>query len=122
MRVLTLLSPLTMWCGVAWAETPAPAGKSILPGPLARLDIKDARVDPVGGRPRATLTIGLHFGIDPGWFDPSGYYGAALQFCYLLHDALVKPMPQGELTYSLAEHAEMTADYRRAAFRLRPGL
>jgi peptide/nickel transport system substrate-binding protein len=31
-------------------------------------------------------------------------------------------MPQGEFTYSLAEHAEMSADFRRAAFRLRPGL
>jgi ABC-type transport system substrate-binding protein len=31
-------------------------------------------------------------------------------------------MPQGEFTYSLAEHAEMTADFTKAAFRLRPGL
>jgi len=41
---------------------------------------------------------------------------------YLVHDALIKPMPQGEFTYSLAEHAELTADFRKAAFRLRPGL
>jgi peptide/nickel transport system substrate-binding protein len=40
----------------------------------------------------------------------------------LVHDALIKPMPQGEFTYSLAEHAEMTADFTKAAFRLRPGL
>ena len=53
---------------------------------------------------------------------PLGYYGAALQFYYLIHDALIKPMPQGEFTYSLAERAEMSADFRRAAFRLRPGL
>jgi len=31
-------------------------------------------------------------------------------------------MPQGELTYSLAEHAEVAADFTQAAFRLRPGL
>ena len=31
-------------------------------------------------------------------------------------------MPQGELTYSLAEHAEVAADFTKAAFRLRPGL
>jgi peptide/nickel transport system substrate-binding protein len=31
-------------------------------------------------------------------------------------------MPQGEFTYSLAEHAEMTADFTKAAFRLRLGL
>jgi len=41
---------------------------------------------------------------------------------YLVHDALIKPMPQGEFTYSLAEHAEITADFTKAAFRLRPGL
>src|SRR5262245_53172277 len=41
---------------------------------------------------------------------------------YLLHDALIKPMPQGEFTYSLAEHAEMTAGFTKAAFRLRAGL
>ncbi len=41
---------------------------------------------------------------------------------YLVHDALIKPMPQGEATYSLAEQAEITADFRKAAFRLRPGL
>src|SRR5688500_18623432 len=41
---------------------------------------------------------------------------------YLVHDALIKPMPQGEMTYSLAEHAEMAADFKKAAFRLRPGL
>ena len=31
-------------------------------------------------------------------------------------------MPQGELTYSLAEHAETTADFTKVAFRLRQGL
>jgi peptide/nickel transport system substrate-binding protein len=31
-------------------------------------------------------------------------------------------MPQGEFTYSLAEHAEITADFTKAAFRLRSGL
>ena len=41
---------------------------------------------------------------------------------YLVHDALIKPMPQGEFTYSLAEHAEIAADFTKAAFRLRPDL
>jgi peptide/nickel transport system substrate-binding protein len=118
MRVLALLSALVLWYGVAWGET---AGKPILSGPLAKLDIKDARIEP-RGKPKGTLNIGLHFGLDPGWFDPLAYYGPALHFYYLVHDALIKPMPQGEITYSLAEHAEMTADFTKAAFRLRPGL
>jgi ABC-type transport system substrate-binding protein len=35
---------------------------------------------------------------------------------------LIKTMPQGVFTYSLAEHAEIAADFTKAAFRLRPGL
>jgi peptide/nickel transport system substrate-binding protein len=122
MRALAILSILTIWCGAAWAQTPAPASKPILAGPLAKLDIKDAKIEPIRGKPKGTLNIGLHFGLDPGWSDPLGYYGPALHFYYLTHDALIKPMPQGEFTYSLAEHAEMTASFTKAAFRLRPGL
>ena len=114
-RSFAILSVLTLTCGVVW-------GQPILSGPLAKLDIKDARVEPARPKPKGTLNIGLHFGIDPGWLDPLGYYGAAHQFYYLMHDALIKPMPQGEFTYSLAEHAEVSADFTRAAFRLRPGL
>src|SRR5262250_2899908 len=114
-RSFAILLVLTLTCGVVW-------GQPILSGPLATLDIKDASVEPARPKPTGILNIGLHFGIDPGWLDPLGYYGAAHQFYYLMHDALIKPMPQGEFTYSLAEHAEMTADFTKAAFRLRPGL
>src|SRR5712692_1817416 len=117
MRAFAILSVLTMWCGVAWGQTPAPLPKPILSGPLAKLDIKDAKIESVRGKPKGTLNIGLHFGLDPGWFDPLAYYGPALHFYYLIHDALIKPMPQGEFTYSLAEHAEVTADFTKAAFR-----
>jgi peptide/nickel transport system substrate-binding protein len=120
-NAFAIVSVLTLTCGVAWGQG-APVSRPILSGPLAKLDIKEASVEPRKERPKGTLNIGLHFGIDPGWLDPLGYYGAALQFYYLVHDALVKPMPQGEFTYSLAEHAEMSADFTRAAFRLRPGL
>ena len=120
-NAFAILSVLTLTCGVAWGQG-APVSRPILSGPLAKLDIKEASVEARKEKPKGTLNIGLHFGIDPGWLDPLGYYGAALQFYYLVHDALVKPMPQGEFTYSLAEHAEMSADFTRAAFRLRPGL
>jgi peptide/nickel transport system substrate-binding protein len=70
------------------------------------------------------MTWALHFSLAPTYFDPAETTGIAtpFKFLYALHDALIKPMPQGEATYSLAEHAEMTADFRKAAFRLRPGL
>jgi len=100
------------------------AATRILSGPLAKLDIKAAQVEAKRGTPKGTLTIAQHFALDPGWLDPLEHsYVLTMQtYDYLLHDALIKGMPQGELTYSLAEHAEMTADFRKAAFRLRPGL
>ena len=117
-----VLTVLALGLAVAWGQGTTSAPKPILAGPLAQLDIKDAEVAAVRGTPKGTLSIGLHFGLDPAWVDPLEYYGPAFHFYYLIHDALIKPMPQGEFTYSLAEHAEMTADFTKAAFRLRPGL
>jgi peptide/nickel transport system substrate-binding protein len=121
-RFAAVLTVLTLSCTAAWGQGAATTVRPILAGPLARLDIKDADVATVRRKPNGTLSIGLHFGIDPTWLNPLEYYGPALHFYYLVHDALIKPMPQGEFTYSLAEHAEMTADFTKAAFRLRPGL
>jgi len=115
--MLSVLAIVSLW-GIAWDQSARP----ILAGPLAKLDIKDAKIEAVREIPKGTLNIGLHFGLDPGWVDPLGYYGPALHFYYLIHDALIKPMPRGEFTYNLAEHAEMTATFTKAAFRLRPGL
>ena len=100
------------------------AGSAILAGPLAKLDIKDAQIEPEREKPKGTLTVAQHFALDPGWLDPLGhsYAGTQQEYDYFVHDALIKPMPQGDPTYSLAEHAEMTADYKNAAFRLRQGL
>lgn len=110
----------------AWDKLMAAASKptSILSGPLAKLDIKDAVIETARGKPKGKLTIAQHFALDPGWLDPLEHIYALTQgtYDYLVHDALIKPMPQGQFTYSLAEHAEMTADFRKAAFRLRSGL
>jgi peptide/nickel transport system substrate-binding protein len=104
------------------AATPAP--KPILAGPLAKLDIKEAQIEAVRGKPKGTLTIAQHYALDPGWLDPLEHQPTPAQgvYDYLVHDAMLKPMPQGLHTYSLAERAEMTADFTKAAFRLRPGL
>jgi peptide/nickel transport system substrate-binding protein len=100
------------------------APKPILQGSLAKLDIKDAEIESGLPKPQGTLTIAQHFALDPGWLNPleHSYSGTQQHYDYLVHDALFKPMPQGDATYSLAEHAEMSADYKRAAFRLRSGL
>jgi peptide/nickel transport system substrate-binding protein len=118
--VLMLVLAFTPGKLMAAAAKPTP----ILSGPLAKLDIKDAMIEKTRGKPRGKLTVAQHFALDPGWLDPLEHIYALTQgtYDYLVHDALIKPMPQGEATYSLAEHAEMTADFRKAAFRLRPGL
>ena len=117
---------LSLLVVAAWTDAGAqqPAGVPILSGPLAKLDIKAAQIEKGKGKPQGTLTIAQHFGLDPGWLDPleHGYALTQMTYDYLVHDALIKPMPQGEFTYSLAEHAEMTADFLKAGFRLRPGL
>jgi peptide/nickel transport system substrate-binding protein len=105
----------------AWAQA---VQKPILSGPLVKLDIKPAEIAPSRGKSEGTLTVAMHFALDPGWLNPLTHSYAVTQqhYDYLVHDALIKPMPQGEATYSLAEHAEMAADFKAAAFRLRPGL
>jgi peptide/nickel transport system substrate-binding protein len=108
----------------ARGETIAASHAAILSGPLATLDIKAAEIEAVRGQPQGTLTISQHYALDPGWLDPRAHISAATQipYDYFVHDAMIKPMPQGLHTYSLAEHAEMTADFTKAALRLRPGL
>ncbi|HXH09899.1 MAG TPA: ABC transporter substrate-binding protein [Alphaproteobacteria bacterium] len=124
LAILTLLVLLVVACGGLMAAAPAPATTPILSGPLATLDIKPAELEPERGKPKGRLTIAQHYALDPGWLDPQERQAAATQqvYDYLVHDALIKPMPQGLYTYSLAEHAEMTADFTKAAFRLRAGL
>jgi peptide/nickel transport system substrate-binding protein len=100
------------------------AGTPILSGPLVKLDIKAAQVEPNRGKPRGTLTVAQHFALDPGWLNPQthSYVLTQVQYDYFVHDALIKSMPHGVYAYSLAEHAEIAADHKRAAFRLRAGL
>jgi peptide/nickel transport system substrate-binding protein len=123
-RLFALLAMVVLLSAVGAGETAGPSAEPILAGPLAKLDIKDAEIEAQRGVPRGTLTIGQHFALDPGWLDPLEHITALTQqhYDYLVHDALIKPMPQGLHTYSLAEHAEMSADFTKAAFRLRPGL
>ncbi len=123
-RMLAALTVVVLLLAVARSEAAPPTPEPILSGPLATLDIKDADIAAARGKPKGTLIIAQHFALDPGWLDPVEHITALTQqhYDYLVHDALIKPMPQGVLTYSLAEHAEITADFTKAAFRLRPGL
>ncbi len=123
--LLTLIVTLTLLVTTGGdAAAQKAAGTPMLSGPLAKLDIKPAQIETARGTPKGTLTVAMHFALDPGWLDPLEHSYAVTQqmYDYFVHDTLIKPMPYGYVTYGLAEQAELAADFRRAAFRLRPGL
>jgi peptide/nickel transport system substrate-binding protein len=74
--------------------------------------------------PRGELTYAMHVTIAPAWFDPADNTGIATPFMVqeALHDALVKPMPQGLMTPSLAESWSQSADGLTYEFVLRKGV
>jgi peptide/nickel transport system substrate-binding protein len=67
----------------------------------------------------------LYVTISPAWFDPGQVAvvgGTPFWFCYALHDALVKPMPDNPMALSLAESWTVSDDQRIYEFKLRQGL
>ncbi|MSP01603.1 MAG: ABC transporter substrate-binding protein [Acetobacteraceae bacterium] len=79
--------------------------------------------DPAIAAPSGTLTIAVHVSIAPIWFDPSESGGVITSylFAYGLHDALVKPMPEGHETPCLAASHTVSADNLTHEFVLREG-
>jgi len=67
---------------------------------------------PVGAAPEGTMAWGLHVTLASRWLDPIDTEAFINQFMvlYALHDALVKPMPAGDNTPSLAESWTMSKD------------
>jgi peptide/nickel transport system substrate-binding protein len=74
--------------------------------------------------PKGTVTYAVHITIAPAWFDPADNPGLITPFLiqYALHDAMIKPMPQGLNTPSLAESWSMSKDGRTYDFVLRKGV
>src|SRR4249920_1834155 len=73
--------------------------------------------------PSGQMTWAIHVTIAPTWFDPAETPGiiTPFMFLYALHDALVKPMPDGPLTPSLAESWSVSEDGLSVEFVLRKG-
>lgn len=71
--------------------------------------------------PQGTVNYAVHITIAPAWFDPADNPGQITPFViqYALHDALIKPMPQGLATPSLAESWSVSKDGRVYEFVLR---
>src|SRR5437016_4137936 len=71
--------------------------------------------------PVGQMTWAVHISLAPTWFDPAETPGLITPFMvlYALHDAVVKPMPSGPLTPSLAEAVSAAEDGLSYDFVLR---
>ena len=71
--------------------------------------------------PSGQITYGVHITLAPTWLDPAETAGIITPFMvmYALHDAVAKPMPQGNPTPSLAESWSATEDGLSYEFVLR---
>jgi hypothetical protein len=87
-----------------WAQPVSRLGRLTLGAALLMLLLL-AHVGYPQAKSEGTMTWGLHFSIAPTFFDPAETTGLATPFLFLyaLHDALIKPMPDGLLSPCLAE-------------------
>ncbi|HEY7496790.1 MAG TPA: ABC transporter substrate-binding protein, partial [Candidatus Tectomicrobia bacterium] len=76
------------------------------------------------GAPTGQMTWAMHITLAPTWFDPAetGAIITPYLCLYALHDALVKPMPEGQLTPCLATKWRESEDGLTYDFELRQGV
>jgi peptide/nickel transport system substrate-binding protein len=81
-------------------------------------------VRPASAAPEGTMTWGVHITLASRWLDPAETEGIITPFMvlYALHDALVKPMPAGLNTPSLAESFTASKDGLTYEFVIRKGV
>jgi peptide/nickel transport system substrate-binding protein len=79
---------------------------------------------PAAAAPEGTLTWGVHITLASRWLDPAETEALITPFMmlYALHDALVKPMPAGPNTPSLAESWTQSKDGLTYEFVIRKGV
>jgi len=79
---------------------------------------------PARAASEGTMTIGVHVTLVSRWLDPAETEALITPFMvlYPLHDALVKPMPAGQMTPSLAESWTASKDGLTYDFVLRKGI
>ena len=82
------------------------------------------RPAPVAAAPEGQLTFAAHVTLAPRWLDPAETESAITPFMvlYAIHDAMVKPMPGGLTTPSLAESWTVSKDGVTYDFVLRNGV
>src|SRR6202158_5238980 len=90
---------------------------------LAALLLLPALGGSAAAAPEGTMTWGLHVTLVSKWLDPGDTEAFINQFMvlYAIHDAVVKPMPAGDNTPSLAESWTASKDGLTYEFILRKG-
>src|ERR671930_579177 len=91
---------------------------------LVTLLLLAAFTGPAAAAPEGTLTWGLHVTLATRWLDPSDTEAFINPFMvlYAIHDAVVKPMPAGDNTPSLAESWSQSRDGLTYEFVIRKGV
>ena len=91
---------------------------------LIALVLLTAVPGPALAAPEGTMTWGVHITLASRWLDPAETEGIITPFMvlYALHDALVKPMPAGINTPSLAESWTASKDGLTYDFVIRKGV
>src|ERR1043166_4371899 len=86
--------------------------------------LSSGRAAPAAAAPAGTMTWGVHITLASRWLDPAETEGIITPFMVLsaLHDALVKPMPAGLNTPSLAESFTASKDGLTYEFVIRKGV
>ena len=81
-------------------------------------------IDPDRSRtPEGKITIAVHVSLSPRWLNPQATPATmAYELLWKLHENMIKATPKSLYTYALAEHYEMSPDFKQATLRLRPGL
>ena len=76
------------------------------------------------GEPAGQMTWAMHVTLAPTWFDPAETPGVITPFIclYALHDALIKPMPDGQMSPCLATKWRESEDGLTYDFELRQGV
>ena len=79
---------------------------------------------PAAAAAHGQLNIAVHISLAPTWFDPGETTGLITPYLllYALHDALMKPMREGNPAPSLAESRTMSPDGLTYEFQLRNGI
>jgi peptide/nickel transport system substrate-binding protein len=92
--------------------------------PFAAVALILGAAGPALAAPEGTMTWGVHITLASRWLDPAETEGIITPFMvlYALHDALVKPMPAGPNTPSLAESWSQSKDGVTYEFVLRKGV